>query len=365
MRQGRSISDLAMELDRQHKAKADYVLETPQIRLRPGEGSNKGQVEISTPAIPTAVITEHCHRQIADRLKIPGTYYNRLRAKHPDLLCDNVNALFTREPERRMLRTLDGKARALLSDRYRRIDNIQLVQAVLPTIAGLGDAVEIGSCEVTETRLHLKVLFKDVAGWVDYQKPGKHVRVRQEVRSGFALFNSEVGLGRYTVQPFAEVLVCTNGLIIDEYATAKTHLGRRVESNDDEGTLEIWSQETHQVDDKLLTLKLRDTIHAMATQEKFDVVVDRMNQQADKEVTSDPQKAVEALASEFLLNETEGASILRHLIQGGDLSRWGYINAVTRVAQDAATYDRATELETIGGKLLAGDDARWASIDLN
>jgi hypothetical protein len=41
------------------------------------------------------------------------------------------------------------------------------------------------------------------------------------------------------------------------------------------------------------------------------------------------------------------------LVEGGDLSVWGLANAVTRVAQDARTFDRSTDLETVGGQLLA------------
>ena len=35
-----------------------------------------------------------------------------------------------------MVRTLDGKARAFLSDRYHRIDNEQIAEAVLPVLLG-------------------------------------------------------------------------------------------------------------------------------------------------------------------------------------------------------------------------------------
>lgn len=42
----------------------------------------------------------------------------------PELLAQNLNCWFTKEPAQRMLRTLDGTARAYLSNRYRRIDNL-------------------------------------------------------------------------------------------------------------------------------------------------------------------------------------------------------------------------------------------------
>ena len=41
---------------------------------------------------------------------------------------------------KRMLRTLDGTARALLSDRYRRIDNFEVASAVLPIISRMEGA---------------------------------------------------------------------------------------------------------------------------------------------------------------------------------------------------------------------------------
>ena len=39
---------------------------------------------------------------------------------------------------------------------------------------------------------------------------------------------------------------------------------------------------------------------------------------------------------------------------GSDVSSYGLINAVTRASQDVEDYNRATDLERIGGELLAG-----------
>jgi len=72
--------------------------------------------------------------------------------KHPDVLASTVNALFQREPDQRMIRTLDGRVRAFLSDRYRPLDNDELAEVVFPTLANLD--VEILSCEITERRLY-------------------------------------------------------------------------------------------------------------------------------------------------------------------------------------------------------------------
>jgi hypothetical protein len=53
---------------------------------------------------------------------------------------------------------------------------------------------------------------------------------------------------------------------------------------------------------------------------------------------------------------------MRNLIEGGDLSRWGLVNAVTSTSQDAANYDRATELERIGGQVVELKQAEWTAL---
>ena len=51
--------------------------------------------------------------------------------RQPELLAENVNSWFQREPTQRMVRTLDGTVRAFLSNRYRRIDNLDIAEIVL------------------------------------------------------------------------------------------------------------------------------------------------------------------------------------------------------------------------------------------
>ena len=44
--------------------------------------------------------------------------------------------------------------------------------------------------------------------------------------------------------------------------------------------------------------------------------------------------------------------MLRHLIVEGDLTAYGPVNAVTHYSQEVADYDRATDFEALGGKLI-------------
>ena len=84
-----------------------------------------------------------------------------MQAQKPELLAEYVNSWFADKPSSYMVRSMDygaGQvARARLSERYRRIDNMEIATAVLPLFAG-NDQYEVMSCEVTENRLYLKVV---------------------------------------------------------------------------------------------------------------------------------------------------------------------------------------------------------------
>jgi hypothetical protein len=81
-----------------------------------------------------------------------------------------------------------------------------------------------------------------------------------------------------------------------------------------------------------------------------------------RRIEADPVRVVEATARRLTLTEGEKASVLQHLIRGGDLSAWGLANAVTRTALDAPDYDRATELEAAGGRVIELPPADWRAI---
>ena len=82
------------------------------------------------------------------------------------------------------------------------------------------------------------------------------------------------------------------------------------------------------------------------------MTVEKLRESTQVQLTNEPVKAVEILADKFQLTENERGDILRKLFIGGDNSRYGLINAVTAASKIAKTYDRATELERIGGEIL-------------
>ena len=340
MKQGiKTIQNLYGELERQREARKDLIADTRSINISSTNGVS--MLSISTGEdILSYHVTDITHRQIADRLNIPYKYYERMRTDYPALLDKNVNGWLLKNPERRMLRTLDGKLRAFLSDRYRRLDNLELVDHVLPVIAEM-KGCEIISCDITETHLYLKVINKTMKAEI---VPG------DIVQAGFVISNSEIGLGALKVEPLVYRLVCKNGMISKDLAHKKYHTGKQVEDTDN--AYELYSDATLAADDKAYFMKVQDIVSAAVDEAKFNLTVDKMCTAMSIKTGDNPVQTVEVLGDRYVLNKLERASILRHFIMGNDYSHFGLVNAVTRSSQDVADYDRATELERIGGTLL-------------
>jgi len=340
MKQGRSIIQLAQELERQRQARKDYIADTRSLYVETDQGKSRLTVNLDDNA-ETFILNELAHKQLAERLQIPQKYYNKMRFEYSSLLDDNINSWLEKTPERRMVRTLDGNVRAFLSDRYRRLDNLELADAVFPIIQELKTA-EIVSSEVTETNMYIKIINKKLKA---------EVAVGDVVQAGLVISNSEVGLGSLKVEPLIFRLVCKNGLIVKDYAQKRYHVGKQIDNDD--SAYEIFSDETLAQDDRAFFMKVQDTVRVAIDEVKFNLSVEKLRATMNESTGPDPVKTVEVLADRYVLNQSERGSILRHFIIGSDNSKYGLINAVTRASQDVEDYSRATELERLGGELLS------------
>lgn len=352
MKTGRTLQALAAELDRRQSAKRDYLVDTRNMTV--GYNGQEHSLTLHNAATSTETIlgmNNIAHRQIGAALGIPAKYYEKMRSEYPELLAENINGWFGHSPATRMIRTLDGIARAYLSERYRRIDNYEIAEAVLPIIFSLPEA-RVESCEVTDERMYLKVV---------------NPRLTQEVvpgdivQSGILITNSEVAMGSFTVQPLVYRLVCTNGMVVNDAATRRYHIGRGNQASED---YTLYSDETLAADDRALMLKIQDTVRAISDQTRFDKVVGLMRSAKEAKITTtDIPKMVELASTDYGFTRKEGSGILDHLIRDGDLTLYGLSNAITRAAQDVESYDRSTDMESIGYSVLNMPRRQWIRLN--
>ena len=170
-----SLPDLVRLLREQHTAKLDVVIPSAGVRSAGGrwriEGTGAAVLgpDGVTTNPGTLVPTGTCDAGMADKLGIPVGYLRRLREEHLGLYDANVNGWLEHQPGRRLLiRTLRGDAaggiaRAVLSERYRFVDNLDVLLAVLDGIRSAGADVEVRRCDLTERRMYVQIGSQSVA----------------------------------------------------------------------------------------------------------------------------------------------------------------------------------------------------------
>lgn len=350
MKTGLSLVELAEKIQVESDERNDYIAPTAAVNL-----SSVDSDVLELEGVGEFTPTNHTHGQIAAHTNIPKRYYDRMREETPALLAVNVATWFNRNPKKRMIRTIGDSARAFLSDRYRTLDNYELFEAVMPI---LGEKeVDVISAEVTETRMYIKVIDPKLKGQVNWGEGHQFGRATDdEIIWGATISNSEVGSGSLSVSTMTLSSWCSNLMIVGK-EFSKYHVGRSIEE-----TGEFYKDETRQADDRATFLKLRDTVDHALTEVAMQDTLAKYDYAAQNPITADPVKTVEKVAKIIRATDEEKGSILKHLIEGGGLNQWALANAVTRVAEDVESYDRATQLEASGMGIIEMAPGTWREI---
>ena len=82
MKTSMTLLDLATELDRQAKAKNDYIAPTNLMVMAPGS-ETKYLFDLSLESIGDYHVGEFSHRQIGEHLNIPFKYYGKMMTEAP------------------------------------------------------------------------------------------------------------------------------------------------------------------------------------------------------------------------------------------------------------------------------------------
>jgi hypothetical protein len=340
---------MATELDRQANAKRDFIASTQHLTVSEDAGLTIAMADNSQSFGTNSIF----RRQLAEHYKVPYEYVDRLRTTDSlkPLFANTFNTFLQKQPSKQMVRTLDGNARAFRSDRFRPLDNIDLAEAVLP-VAMNQPGMRMESSQFTESRFYMKLLFP---------KLETEIKKGDVVQLGLAISNSEVGMGALVVEPLVYRLVCLNGLIVADYGHRRYHVGKKAEES--ELSYEMYSNETKQLDDAALFAKIRDTVKGLLKMEVLETVVAKMREATEQPIEgTNIANVVEVVSKKLNYTESTKHGVLKHLIMGGDLTRYGLMNAITRQSQDEEDYDMATKLERDGSRVIELARNDWKQI---
>lgn len=355
------LSNMVELLRTQQAAKTDHVVAASALQAQGGQMLVHGAgVELSRDGVTTGDLTLTPTRTadsgIADKLGIPVAYLRRTREQNIDLYDDNVNGWLTHRPERRFLvRGLadgDGRhgvMRALLSDRYRPIENLDVLMTCLDGIREASHPVDIVSADLSESRMYVKIRSTAVAAMAPallrgYTSPfsGDRGADNPTVFAGFVLTNSETGQGKFRLIPQLTVQICNNGMTLTRHAIDEVHAGGRLEH----GQID-WSADTQAASLALAKNMTRDAVGKFLDPHWVAGRIAEIEADAGVEVTR-PQQTIEHVSKKLRFSTAAQDSILTHFIRGGAPTSGGVLHAVTAAAQSIPDVDEAYEVESRG-----------------
>lgn len=352
-----SLDKLVERIVRDDARKRDTVIDTRRLSFE-SDSTEYLLADNGHRAATAFKLTDRALSQMSNDLGIPKKYFDRMRNDAPDLFRENVHHWLHNEPARRMIRGFvpdsseemrnadDLLGRAWLSDRYRRLDHIEIAKTLLPEFENLGAPVEFHNAAVTEGKLYLRATFPHLQ---------QEVKLGEPVRWGVEIRNSEVGASLFAINSFVLTLSCLNGMVAYKELSAR-HVGRRL---DDEG---IFAEETIKADDTAFWLAARDTLRASIDESRFEEALATMRATTDSEQVVRPIKASEELAQKFALTEDERDAVLTSLIAGGDRSQWGMLSAITAAAKTRESFDRRVEMEELGWQVAQLTGKQWSEL---
>lgn len=345
------IQQLVTELERQQQTAKDLVRPTIDLRAVPLLEANTSKaigvgldVADNISDGQTYPMTPWAQQQLCEQLGVPFRYFEKLlKTGRFDLAAQNWNG-WIQDRETRTVRTLDGKVRAVLSDKYRVMDNSLVLFGMLEELKGAPAKVQ--RCDLTETYMYIRVLFPEI---VEEVRPG------DKVHPGFVLSNSEVGAGALRMEAFMFRTFCMNGMIggredIGEFE--KIHLGGR-------RTIGTYTPETRTKESEYIYSAVRDVVRARLNPKGFQSWVRSIREKADTPIL-DPVAVVDQVAVKYNMSEDRKKAILASFIETKDFTQWGLANAVTAHARkvgdtELGNGDTLTELERVGGELAVLD----------
>jgi hypothetical protein len=363
MKTGKSLEELAAEVERRAGVKRDLVaaVENLEAVVLEAEGKPELRLAVANGKTETFGITPHAHCQLSEYTGIPLDHYRQMQAETPELLAGFVNrSMKSKAKDRRILRTLDGAVRAFLDARYRVLDNEDVVDAVLPVL--LERKLIVLSCQLTDKRLYIKAVDRSIERDVPTGRMmGDNTHgFFDTVSPGIVISYSEVDAGPLSIETSVWTKACTNLAVMG--TTVRNHhpSGHKELSGED---WVLAARETRELTAAAIRDPLRDLVASALDEAKFEAVAKLLMLSAMSPMeSSDVAEVVERVGERFGLDDDEKKWVFRHLLRGGDLSRYGLQAAITRASANVEDYDRATELERLGGRVIELPPFEWSRI---
>ena len=149
-------------------------------------------------------------------------------------------------------------------------------------------------------------------------------------------------------------------MVLPHSGIKRRHIGSSIESDG----MVTYAADTLEANLKAIRLQLRDSMNDIMGKFQDGTFVQELRESNDTTPAKEPFKAVEATAKLFNLTDGEKEKAKLSFARLGNYTKWGMMNAVTEVANTHENYDRASDLEVMGGKIITMPNRDWDRIAL-
>jgi len=287
--------------------------------------------------------------QAATRLGMSTNYVNSLLKvddpmdipwKH-ELLTHNLNELAQHDDRRFLIRSVKPRnhtlheVRAVLSDKYRRLDSRPILDAFLGSVNNYGGLPCEGT--VTDTKVFLKIVLPHIFEPVP----------NEPTCFGIQFSNSDYGNGKLSIRGFMLRLACTNKAITEE-SLSQVHLGRRLDENIQ------FSQQTYELDTAAMASAVGDIVTQVLAPGAVNNRMEQLRLANEKGIASfntlgSLKKSLTKGEWEAVKGAFEGPD--EHNLPPGK-TQYRLSNAISWIAHTVEDGDRRHELEQLAGSYL-------------
>jgi len=248
---------------------------------------------------------------------------------HKTLMTEYVNCLMENDKEELLIRSRiaegRGLVRAVLTEKYTKLNNTDIVKTFIKQVNSNGLDAEIQNVFIDDSTFNFRAVFNGFN-----RQFGNENRVGDIIKSGIDGVNSETGRSSFMLEPMVYRLVCSNGLKAwrkDGEITKQRHAF-------------ISSQELN----GLVVKGINEGIKASQD------IMDNM-EQSKLEFNANPVELIKQICEAEGISKKLTEQVLRAYYTEPMKSKFGVINAFTRAAKEQKN-ERQHEIEMLAGRIL-------------
>lgn len=346
MKKGQEIKQMLKQINNDVKFKKDYIVDSTSLNITASQNTFP-DLHYSSDS-NYYQMNDNSLNHLCNRLEIGTRYISKCLPVSQNLVNHNLNFWISNNKNKKlMLRTIEGhdinRVRAIMSDRYKRIDSDVVANSTLNKLMDMN--AELKYSYYDGDNMNITAVLPKLEG---------EVVEGDFVQGGITITNSEIGQGSLVVKPFIYRLVCTNGMVAPEYLNQfyAKHVGKMIIDidNDDQ-----W---------KTIVSKMEQQLELVANPELFEENLNKLKQATEQKINS---HQIEVLAKNHGLSDVERAGVferLNHYVGETFItSKYDVANAITNIANDEEkSDDRARFLQELGGLIIFSNNPIQARV---